>query len=71
LKVKNDSPLAGSNFWAWAGFGRPRKPKSIWKKNDEFIGDPPHEFQGWYSIYNSDLSTINIIKNFASKFNNM
>jgi mannan endo-1,4-beta-mannosidase len=71
LKAKNGSPLVGSNFWAWGGFGRPRKPKSIWKKNDEFIGDPPHEFQGWYSIYNSDLSTINIIKNFTSKFNNM
>ena len=71
LKVKNGSPLAGSNFWAWGGFGRPRKPKSIWKKHDQFIGDPPHEFQGWYSIYNSDLSTIKIIKKFASKFNNM
>ncbi|MDP6877544.1 MAG: hypothetical protein QGI18_03015 [Candidatus Marinimicrobia bacterium] len=71
LKVKNGSPLAGSNFWAWGGFGRPRKPKSIWKKHDQFIGDPPHEFQGWYSIYNSDLSTIKIIKKFASKLNNM
>ena len=71
LKVKNGSPLAGSNFWAWGGFGRPRKLKSIWKKHDQFIGDPPHEFQGWYSIYNSDLSTIKIIKKFASKFNNM
>jgi len=71
LKTKNGSPLAGSNFWAWGGFGRPIRPKSIWGKNDQFIGDPPHEFQGWYSIYNSDLSTIKIIKNFASKFNNM
>ena len=71
LKAKNGSPLAGSNFWAWGGFGRPRKPKSIWKKHDQFIGDPPHEFQGWYSIYNSDLSTIKIIKKFASKLNNM
>ena len=71
LKVKNGSPLAGSNFWAWGGFGRPRKPKSIWEKDDQFIGDPPHEFQGWYSIYNTDLSTIKIIKKYASNFNNM
>ena len=27
----------GSNFWAWDGFGRPSKPKSIWEKDDEFI----------------------------------
>ena len=71
LKVKNGSPLVGSNFWAWGGFGRPRKPKSVWGKDDQFIGDPPHEFQGWYSIYNSDLSTIKIIKEYASNFNNM
>ena len=69
LKIKEDSPIAGLNFWAWGGFGRPNKPKAIWKKNDDFIGDPPHEFQGWYSIYNSDLSTIKIIKHFTSKFN--
>ncbi|MED5266754.1 MAG: mannanase, partial [Candidatus Neomarinimicrobiota bacterium] len=43
-KAKNDSPLVGSNFWAWDGFGRPSKPKSIWEKDDEFIGNPPHEF---------------------------
>jgi len=71
LKVKNGSPLVGSNFWAWGGFGRARKPKSVWGKDDQFIGDPPHEFQGWYSIYNSDLSTIKIIKEYASNFNNM
>ena len=71
LKAKKGSPLAGSNFWAWGGFGRPSKPKSIWKKNDDFIGAPPHEFQGWYSIYNSDLSTIKIIKGFALKFNDI
>ncbi|MAS77085.1 MAG: hypothetical protein CMG15_00390 [Candidatus Marinimicrobia bacterium] len=70
-KAKNDSPLVGSNFWAWDGFGRPSKPKSIWEKDDEFIGNPPYEFQGWYSVYSSDLSTIKIIKIFSSKFNDI
>lgn len=70
-KAKNDLPLVGSNFWAWDGFGRPSKPKSIWEKDDEFIGDPLHEFQGWYSVYNSNLSTIKIIKSFSSKFNDI
>ena len=70
-KAKTDSPIAGSNFWAWGGFGRPSKPKAIWAKNDEFIGDPPHEFQGWYSVYNTDLSTIKIIKSFTTKFNDI
>ena len=70
-KAKTDSPITGSNFWAWGGFGRPSKPKAIWAKNDDFIGDPPHEFQGWYSVYNTDLSTIKIIKNFTTKFNDI
>ncbi len=70
-KAKNDLPLVGSNFWAGDGFGRPSKPKSIWEKDDEFIGNPPHEFQGWYSVYSSDLSTIKIIKIFSSKFNDI
>ena len=61
----------GSNFWAWDGFGRPSKPKSIWEKDDEFIGNPRYEFQGWYSVYSSDLSTIKIIKSFSSKFNDI
>lgn len=32
-----------------------------WKPGDEFIGDPPHELQGWYSVYNNDttLSLVN------------
>ncbi len=70
-KAKNDSPLVGSNFWSWDGFGLPSKPKSIWEKDDEFIGNPPHELQGWYSVYNSNLSTIKIIKSFSSKFNDI
>lgn len=58
--------VAGANFWAWAGEGRPRTPKAIWKPGDDFIGDPPFEYQGWYSIYNTDTSTLKIIKDYAS-----
>jgi mannan endo-1,4-beta-mannosidase len=63
-----DSELAGVNFWAWAGEGRPRSPKAYWKLNDDFIGDPPHETQGWYSVYNTDTSTISIIKKYTAQF---
>lgn len=58
-------PIGGSNCWAWAGEGRPRKPKAIWKVGDDFIGDPPFEHQGWYSIYNTDASTLEILKEYA------
>jgi len=66
-RAKKGSSLVGCNFWAWGGEGRPREPHSIWKKGDEFIGDPPHEYQGWYSVYDTDLSTLAIIEKYAKK----
>lgn len=57
--------LAGCNFWAFAGQGRPREAKGIWQAGDNFIGDPPHEYQGWYSVYDKDSTTLEIIKTFA------
>lgn len=60
---------AGINFWAWAGEGRPRNPACWWKKGDDFTGDPPHELQGWYSVYNTDTSTVKLIKEYAGKMN--
>ena len=51
-------PLAGAAFWAWAGAARPGYP---------WIGDPPHETAGWYSVYNTDSTTQAIIAEFARK----
>ena len=62
--------IAGSNCWAWAGEGRPRSPKAIWKRGDDFIGDPPFEYQGWYSIYDTDVSTLNVLKAHAERIKN-
>ena len=36
-----------------------------WKPGDEFIGDPPHELQGWYSVYNNDTTLSLVIKEAA------
>lgn len=58
---------SGVNFWAFAGKGRPKVSGGMWKIGDDFIGDPPHEQQGWYSVYDKDASTIEIIKLFSNK----
>ncbi len=63
--MKNGAPITGINFWAWAGEGRPREPKAIWKSGDDFIGDPPFEYQGWYSIYDTDTTTLEVIKRYG------
>ncbi|MEM8899259.1 MAG: cellulase family glycosylhydrolase [Bacteroidota bacterium] len=60
--VRGKNVLVGMNFWAWGGEGRPSSPKSVWKVGDEFTGDPPHEFQGWYSVYNTDSQEIKLIR---------
>ncbi len=60
--------VAGVNFWAWAGEGVPLKPfGGLWKRAVPFTGDPPHESQGWYSVYSTDQSTIKLLTEYAGK----
>ncbi|MFT5765455.1 MAG: mannan endo-1,4-beta-mannosidase [Saprospiraceae bacterium] len=70
-KAKTGTAMAGCNFWAWGGEGRPSTPKAIWEPGDDFIGDPPHEFQGWYSVYENDLKTLKIIQEFTGLFEDL
>ncbi len=61
--IESGDPIKGCNFWAWGGEGRPNNVGGMWKSGDDFIGDPPHELQGWYSVYDQDSSTIELIQN--------
>ena len=55
-------PLAGSNFWAWNGEGRAQHADWRFQRGDlSYLGDPPHEPQGWYGVFDSDASTRAII----------
>jgi mannan endo-1,4-beta-mannosidase len=63
--ARSGAPLNAAYFWAWSGEGRPRKPGDLWQNGDPLLGDPPHESQGWYGVYDSDSSTLRILKNFA------
>jgi len=57
-----NSPYRGMNFWAIGGEGRPRQAETYWQSGDDYIGDPPHEKQGWYSVYFTDQSTFDWLK---------
>jgi mannan endo-1,4-beta-mannosidase len=60
-------PCGGDNVWAWAGEGRPQKPYGgYWDVGDPWIGDPPHERQGWYSVYDADATTLGLIESHAA-----
>jgi mannan endo-1,4-beta-mannosidase len=56
-----ETPMLGIFPWAWSGSSRPRRPGGAWRPGDPLTGDPPHEPQGWYGIYESD-STIEVIR---------
>lgn len=53
-------PVAGVSFWAWSGEARPESGASgpFWRVGAPFTGDPPHEEQGWYGVYDTDASTL-------------
>jgi mannan endo-1,4-beta-mannosidase len=60
------TPMAGIMPWAWGGDTRPPRPGEYWKLGDPFVGDPPHEQQGWYSIYDKD-TTLKLIAEWSPK----
>ena len=66
--IAHDTPVAGSNFWAWGGAGRALHPDHHMLRGEtSYVGDPPHEPQGWYSVFNSDTSTQALIKAHAAR----
>lgn len=59
-------PIAGANFWAWGGEGRALHPDHAFRRGERaWLGDPPHEPQGWYSVFDTDESTKATIRAFA------
>jgi mannan endo-1,4-beta-mannosidase len=60
--AQGGGPACGDNVWAWAGEGRPSAPfGGYWNPGEQWVGDPPHEHQGWYSIYDSDSTTLSTL----------
>ena len=52
--------LAGCNFWGWGG--EAVADSTAWMPGADYMVDPPHEPQGWYSVFDEDYSTIQIIE---------
>jgi mannan endo-1,4-beta-mannosidase len=66
-RAAKGDPIAGWNFWAWGGMGRAANPNYWWKEGNDFMGDPPQEEQGLYSVFDSDVSSLMLIKQHADK----
>jgi len=65
--VRSGGPLQGCNFWGWGGEGRAQHPDHHFVRGDtSYVADPPHEPQGWYSVFDVDKSTQAVIRDYAS-----
>lgn len=67
FKVVEDSaaagaPLAGTNFWGWSGEGRSINDDNVWRIGDPYTSDPAQEPQGLNSVFDTDYSTLKILK---------
>ena len=64
--VRSGGPLQGCNFWGWGGEGRAQHADHHFVRGDtSYLADPPHEPQGWYSVYDTDTSTQAVIRAYA------
>lgn len=64
--ARTGGPIVGSNFWAWNGAGRAAHGDHRFRPGDTaWLGDPPHEPQGWYGVFDGDASTRAVIAEHA------
>jgi len=61
--VAHGGPICGSNFWAWNGEARAQHADHRFVDGDRaYMGDPPHEPQGWYGNFDSDTEIVDLIR---------
>jgi len=66
--LANAGPVCGSNFWAWNGEARAEHADHRFLDGDrQYMGDPPHEPQGWYGNFDSDHAMLELIRAHAER----
>lgn len=58
--IRDSGKIAGCNFWSWGG--RANVKHDSWQHGDDYTGDPAQEEQGLNSVFSSDASTMEIIR---------
>lgn len=70
-RAAKGDPIAGFNFWAWGGAGRAANADYWWKPGNDFMGDPPQEEQGLYSVFDTDTSSLKLIEEYGDKLKSL
>lgn len=68
-EARTGGRIQGCNFWAWSG--EAGQTHQFWQPGDDFCGDPSQEAQGLNGVYNSDHSTLAVIRSYADSLRNM
>lgn len=72
--VDNRDALSGVGFWGWTGEQRPvwrtdgGSLGPLWQEGDPLLADSIASYQGLNSVYDSDASTIALIKTYAHRW---
>ncbi|WP_114520432.1 mannanase [Altererythrobacter sp. ZODW24] len=67
--VKDGGPVMGTNFWSWNGEARAQHDDFRFVDGDtQYMGDPPHEPQGWYGLFDSDAEMMKLVTDHAAAF---
>ena len=61
--------FAGCNFWAWGGRANPQHEQ--WLPGDDYTGDPAQEAQGLNSVFSTDTTTLEIVKQHVVRMEKM
>ena len=65
---RTGGPIMGSNFWAWNGEAHAAHADFRFKDGDRaYMGDPPHEPQGWYGLFDSDARMLEVVREHAAR----
>jgi mannan endo-1,4-beta-mannosidase len=61
--------VSGTNFWGWSGEARAQHGDHRFHPGDtQYMGDPPHEPQGWYGNFDSDERIGATIREHSARF---
>jgi mannan endo-1,4-beta-mannosidase len=67
--LASGGPIQGTNFWAWNGEARAQHADHRFRDGDTaYMGDPPHEPQGWYGNFDTDTAIMDIIRAHSARF---
>lgn len=65
--INNNEAFVALNFWGYGGIAKNNPKDGKWKTGIDFTTDPPQEPQGLNSVFSSETSTLNLIKEYNSK----